>query len=146
MTNSFAIHLTISDDLSVSASFQDPSSENSYSTFRRTLNALRHRLARKRPRPPDKAPGVDKFTVANQAPSQQSGNPTDGVYSRLSFDPSLPSYYRVSQPWISIIETRGDFLVRKLKNFFSAKFYKFKNLQNLINLRSIQFEIRLKTE
>jgi hypothetical protein len=25
-----------------------------------------------------------------------SGNPSDGVTSRLSFDPSLPSYYRVS--------------------------------------------------
>lgn len=25
-----------------------------------------------------------------------SGNPSDGVVSRLSFDPSLPSYYRVS--------------------------------------------------
>lgn len=31
-----------------------------------------------------------------QQQQQLTGNPSDGVVSRLSFDPSLPSYYRVS--------------------------------------------------
>jgi len=85
--------------------FQDLSNDSSYSTFRRTLNALRYRITRKghRTRPPDKF--NDKFSIANQAATNQqqqqqqqltNGNPSDGVYSRLSFDPSLPSYYRVT--------------------------------------------------
>jgi hypothetical protein len=75
------------------------------------LNALRRRISRKghRTRPPDKL-NADKFAVSNQNTNnsnnnnnnsmgqQQSvnGNPSDGITSRLSFDPSLPSYYRVS--------------------------------------------------
>ncbi|CRL00491.1 CLUMA_CG013752, isoform A [Clunio marinus] len=82
----------------------DSLNDNSYSTFRRTLNALRRRLTRKKNRsqPPDKS--LDKFSVTNQTSvnQQQSttgGNPSDGVYSRLSFDPSLSSYYR----WLAIV-------------------------------------------
>lgn len=79
---------------------QNSSNDHSYSVFRRTLNALRRRISKKghRTRPPEKF-SADKFVVANQnAMGQQqslSGNPSDGIVSRLSFDPSLPSYYRV---------------------------------------------------
>lgn len=108
------IHLTFfSDDLcfvfaisSTPLRPQDTSNENSYSIFRRTFNALRHSITRKRyrHRPPDKFTGDDKFSVAqqqsttsNQQQQQQqlNGNPSDGLHSWLSFDPSLPSYYRV---------------------------------------------------
>ncbi|KAG5674239.1 hypothetical protein PVAND_004219 [Polypedilum vanderplanki] len=80
------------------------SNDHSYSTFRRALNALRRRISRKehRTRPPDKF-NADKFVITNQnAMGQQqsmSGNPSDGVTSRLSFDPSLPSYYR----WLAVV-------------------------------------------
>lgn len=84
---------------------QNPSNDNSYSIFRRAFNALRYSITRKRHRhrPPDKFSSDDKFAVAqqttnsNQQTQQQisSGNPSDGLHSWLSFDPSLPSYYRV---------------------------------------------------
>lgn len=83
---------------------QDSSNDASYSAFRRTLNALRHRITRKRQRskPPDKL--ADKYSFAISAPTNQaqvsSGNPSDGITSRLSFDPSLSSYYRVIQPFL----------------------------------------------
>lgn len=82
---------------------QDSSNDASHSTFRRTLNALRHRITRKRQRtkPPDKL--ADKYSFAISAPANQAqastGNPSDGITSRLSFDPSLSSYYRVIWPF-----------------------------------------------
>ncbi|KAL7044210.1 hypothetical protein ACKWTF_001828 [Chironomus riparius] len=83
---------------------QNSSKDHSNSVFQRTLNALRRRISKKghRTRPPEKF-SAEKFAIANQnAMGQQqslSGNPSDGIVSRLSFDPSLPSYYR----WLAVV-------------------------------------------
>lgn len=93
------------------------SNQHSYNIFRRTYNAVRYRIARKRlrNRPPDKFSSDDKFAVVQpsatshqqqQQPQLSNGNPSDGLHSRLSFDPSLPSYYRVSWSSFSALATQ----------------------------------------
>lgn len=130
MTNSFPIRLTFRRWFMSRCfgmlffSMQDSmNDDDSYSTFRRTLIALRRRISRKRHRvrPPDKS--VDKFTVASQPPTNQqlaTSGPPDIVYSRLSFDPSLSSYYRVTWPlnvlrkWIVMKTTPFLFFLSQL--------------------------------
>ncbi|XP_070494834.1 cyclic nucleotide-gated cation channel subunit A-like isoform X2 [Chironomus tepperi] len=76
------------------------SNDHSYSVFRRTLNALGRRISKKghRTRPPEKF-DPDKFLDEMGQQQSLSGNPSDGIVSRLSFDPSLPSYYR----WLAVV-------------------------------------------
>uniref|UniRef100_A0A182SJ15 Uncharacterized protein n=1 Tax=Anopheles maculatus TaxID=74869 RepID=A0A182SJ15_9DIPT len=74
------------------------------SSLRRSLNALRCRISKRgRSKPPDQF--LDKFSAASATSDtrlHQAGCvapqavPSDGVCSRLSVDPSLPSHYRVS--------------------------------------------------
>lgn len=76
------------------------------SSLRRSLNALRCRISKRgRSKPPDQF--LDKFSAASATSDtrlHQAGCvapqavPSDGVCSRLSVDPSLPSHYRVSKP------------------------------------------------
>ncbi|XP_055634814.1 cyclic nucleotide-gated cation channel subunit A isoform X2 [Toxorhynchites rutilus septentrionalis] len=71
-------------------------------SLRRWLNAFRHRLSkRSRTKPPDQF--LDKFssTTALDTRLHQTvpAHPSDGLCSRLSVDPSLPSHYR----WLSVV-------------------------------------------
>jgi hypothetical protein len=63
---------------------------------------------------------VDKFTIAAPPPASQqqtlAGNPSEGVYSRLSFDPSLSSYYRVTRCAATTTAQSSS----KLSSFFSV--------------------------
>ncbi|XP_050100984.1 cyclic nucleotide-gated cation channel subunit A [Anopheles aquasalis] len=77
------------------------------SSLRRSLNALRCRISKRgRSKPPDQF--LDKFSAASATSDtrlHQAGCvapqavPSDGVCSRLSVDPSLPSHYR----WLSVV-------------------------------------------
>uniref|UniRef100_A0ABK8G7Q7 Cyclic nucleotide-binding domain-containing protein n=1 Tax=Anopheles gambiae TaxID=7165 RepID=A0ABK8G7Q7_ANOGA len=77
------------------------------SSLRRSLNALRCRISKRgRCKPPDQF--LDKFSAASATSDtrlHQAGCvapqavPSDGVCSRLSVDPSLPSHYR----WLSVV-------------------------------------------
>uniref|UniRef100_A0AAG5DWM1 Cyclic nucleotide-binding domain-containing protein n=1 Tax=Anopheles atroparvus TaxID=41427 RepID=A0AAG5DWM1_ANOAO len=87
----------------------DPSSgrRSKLSSLRRSLNALRCRISKRgRSKPPDQF--LDKFSAASATSDtrlHQAGCvapqavPSDGVCSRLSVDPSLPSHYR----WLSVV-------------------------------------------
>ncbi|XP_053673517.1 cyclic nucleotide-gated cation channel subunit A [Anopheles nili] len=89
--------------------FQEPSSgqRGKLSSLRRSLNALRCRISKRgRSKPPDQF--LDKFSAASATSDtrlHQAGCvapqavPSDGVCSRLSVDPSLPSHYR----WLSVV-------------------------------------------
>ncbi|CAO1302725.1 unnamed protein product [Diamesa serratosioi] len=69
------------------------------STFRRSLNAFRSKIITKKGNR-KKEPGYDdKNALTTQNNQSSSGNPSDGISSRLSFDPSLPSYYR----WLAVV-------------------------------------------
>lgn len=68
---------------------QDPD-DPKLSTLHRTINALRCRLNYKN------STELEKKTTASQNKQSQSSITTDGISSLLSFDPSLPSYYRVN--------------------------------------------------
>ena len=77
--------------------FQDSArSQKKLSVFRRSLNALQYRITKRgRSKPPDWF--LDKFSTASDSRLHSSQHiPSDGTSSRLSVDPSLPSYYRVS--------------------------------------------------
>lgn len=76
---------------------QETSHQKTPSTFRRSLNAFRSKIITKKGSR-KKEPGYDdKNALTTQNNQSSSGNPSDGISSRLSFDPSLPSYYRVSR-------------------------------------------------
>ncbi|XP_058056797.1 cyclic nucleotide-gated cation channel subunit A [Anopheles bellator] len=89
--------------------FQEPSAgrRGKLSSLRRSLNALRCRISKRgRSKPPDQF--LDKFSAASATSDtrlHQAGCvapqavPSDGVCSRLSVDPSLPSHYR----WLSVV-------------------------------------------
>ncbi|XP_053662588.1 cyclic nucleotide-gated cation channel subunit A [Anopheles marshallii] len=88
---------------------QEPSTgrRGKLSSLRRSLNALRCRISKRgRSKPPDQF--LDKFSAASATSDtrlHQAGCvapqavPSDGVCSRLSVDPSLPSHYR----WLSVV-------------------------------------------
>ncbi|XP_052864290.1 cyclic nucleotide-gated cation channel subunit A [Anopheles cruzii] len=89
--------------------FQEPTAgrRGKLSSLRRSLNALRCRISKRgRSKPPDQF--LDKFSAASATSDtrlHQAGCvapqavPSDGVCSRLSVDPSLPSHYR----WLSVV-------------------------------------------
>lgn len=76
--------------------FQETSHQKTPSTFRRSLNAFRSKIITKKGNRKKEPGNDDKNALTTQNNQSSSGNPSDGISSRLSFDPSLPSYYRVS--------------------------------------------------